>query len=352
MSGRRQRDWRNASARARSRRSWVAVASVVAVTSGWACMKDNSLGDDTVAPPGGGDGGRADSGSSGVGGATVTPGIGGAAGGGLGGAGGSTTTSGTGGSSGVGGAAGSAGTGGGGGAGPIVAGGASNCATPTTAVGRLCDGFEGPAPGAAGSAFQFALGTGSTGVVDTTKPYRGSKSVHMKTNGAQAFITETMTFAQPGALATNNELWGRMFIWFATTANPQSHDVFITLEDPASTAASAQFHVAGGSRGLLASQIRTTSDLYHPPMGTGTIMFPLVPPKWQCWEWHTTAANTLEFYVDGALYAPMSVTAADKWPFPIFKSMSLGFMQFGTTPVTEMWIDEVALDTARIGCDK
>lgn len=335
--------------RARSQRSWFVTASVCMIASGSACMKDNSLGGDTVSPPGGSDAGKLDSASSGAGGAIVTPGIDGSGADtqGLGG-----STAGTGGAPGVGGVGGGGGgSAGAGGAGPIVAGGASNCATPVSSVGKLCDGFEGPAPGAAGSAFTFALGAGSTGVVDTTKPYRGSKSVHMKTNGAQAFITETMSFAQPAAVATNNELWGRMFIWFATTANPQSHDVFITLEDPASTAASSQLHVAGGSRGFLASQIRTTSDLYHPPMGTGMIKFPLVPPAWQCWEWHTTAANTLEFYVDGALYAPMSVTAADKWPFPIFKSMSLGFLQFGTTPVTEMWIDEVALDSARIGCD-
>jgi hypothetical protein len=46
----------------------------------------------------------------------------------------------------------------------------------------------------------------------------------------------------------------------------------------------------------------------------------------------------------------MSVTAADKWPFPVFKKLSLGFMQFGTTPATEMWIDEVALSDARVSC--
>jgi hypothetical protein len=31
-------------------------------------------------------------------------------------------------------------------------------------------------------------------------------------------------------------------------------------------------------------------------------------------------------------------------------SAPLGFMQFGTTPATEMWIDEVALSDARVGC--
>jgi hypothetical protein len=145
-----------------------------------------------------------------------------------------------------------------------------------------------------------------------------------------------------------------MFIWFETKANPQSHDVFIRLEDPASTLSSAQLHVAGGSRGQLAAEIRSGSDLYKPkivePAPAGRVLFPLATPKWQCWEWHTSPDNTMEFYIDTELYAPMSVVAADKWPFPIFKKLYLGFMQYGTTPATEMWIDEVALSDTRVGC--
>jgi len=261
--------------------------------------------------------------------------------------------------SGAGGANASAGTGGGGGAGgasagasgdPLAPGGPSKC---PLAGSTLCDGFETAAPGEATSMFKFELGSGSTGVVDATKVFRGAKSVHMKTTSAQAFITETASFTGTTA-ATNNGLWGRMFIWFETKANPQSHDVFIRLEDPGSTLSSAQLHVAGGSRGQLAAEIRSGSDLYKPkivePAPAGRVLFPLATPKWQCWEWHTTPDNTMEFYIDTELYAPMSVVAADKWPFPIFKKLYLGFMQFGTTPATEMWIDEVALSDTRIGC--
>jgi hypothetical protein len=250
----------------------------------------------------------------------------------------------------------SAGTGSGGGAAagasgdPLASGGPSKC---PLAGSKVCDGFETAAPGDPASMFKFELGSGSTGVVDATKVFRGAKSVHMKTTSAQAFITETASFTGTTA-ATNNGMWGRMFIWFETKANPQSHDVFIRLEDPASTLSSAQLHVAGGSRGQLAAEIRSGSDLYKPkivePAPAGRVLFPLATPKWQCWEWHTSPDNTMEFYVDTELYAPMSVVAADKWPFPIFKKLSLGFMQFGTTPATEMWIDEVALSDTRVGC--
>lgn len=251
-------------------------------------------------------------------------------------------------------AAGSGGSGGGATAGasgdPLASGGPSKCPLAGT---QLCDGFETSVPGDATSLFKFELGSGSTGVVDGTKVFRGSKSVHLKTTSAQAFITETATFTGTTA-ETNNQTWGRLFIWFETKANPQSHDVFIRLEDPASSLSSAQLHLAGGSRGQLAAEIRSGSDLYKPkivePAPAGRVLFPLATPKWQCWEWHTNSDNTLEFYIDGELYAPMSVVAADKWPFPIFKKLYLGFMQFGTTPATELWLDEVALSDKRVGC--
>lgn len=237
---------------------------------------------------------------------------------------------------------------------PLASGGPTKC---PLAGSMLCDGFEGPAPGAAGSQFKFETLMGSTGVVDATKPFRGMNSVHIKTNGGQGFITETSTFTGATA-ATNNNQWGRIWIWFETKAAPQSHDVFIRLEDTDSKLDSAQLHVAGGSRGQLASEIRSGSDLYHPkildpapkPLPEGTVGFPLAQPKWQCWEWHTTADNTLDFYIDGVEYTKMKVVVADKWPFPIFKKLYLGFMQFGTTPATELWIDEVVLSSERVGC--
>jgi hypothetical protein len=282
--------------------------------------------------------------SPGGGSGSVLPGNGGSAPVGQGGAagGGSNAVAGSGGSGG-GSTAGASGD-------PLAQGGPSKC---PLAGSQLCDGFETAAPGDATSLFKLELGSGSTGVVDGTKVFRGAKSVHLKTTSAQAFITETATFTGTTA-ASNNETWGRLFIWFETKANPQSHDVFIRLEDPGSTLSSAQFHLAGGSRGELAAEIRSGSDLYKPkivePAPAGTVLFPLATPKWQCWEWHTTPSNTLEFYIDGELYAPMSVTAADKWPFPIFKKLYLGFMQFGTTPATELWLDEVALSDKRVGC--
>ena len=241
-----------------------------------------------------------------------------------------------------------------GGAGPIVAGGDSKCSGAPT-IGKMCEGFEGT------NSMTFSLSGGAKGVVDATKPYRGKMSAHMTTTSGNemAFITEMATFDPAGTPAKNNEMWGRVFVWIDITGTPPiSHTVFMTLEDPMNTATSVQFHLAGGSRGVLSAQIQEPNDKYKPAMvqsqamaAPGSILYPFKPVQWQCWEWHTTAANTMDFWVDNKPYTLMSVTAADKWTFPTFKNFQVGFMQFGTTPAAELWVDEVAIDTARIGCD-
>ena len=211
----------------------VGIAWLSVVALAWGCTPDNSIGGDTVLGTGGSTSATGGSGTGGTG--TGGSGTGGS------GTGGSVPTGsggvpvGTGGVSSSGGAGSPdggvdmrGGTGGMvgsmGGAGPIVAGGDSKCTATAAAIGKLCDGFEGAAPGTAMSSFVYALAGTSTAVVDTTKPYRGTKSVHIKSAG-QAYIRETATFTQSGTKATNNEMWGRIFIWFSQTGNPQSHDV-------------------------------------------------------------------------------------------------------------------------------
>jgi hypothetical protein len=218
------------------------------------------------------------------------------------------------------------------------------------AIGSLCDGFEGPAIGAAGSPLMVdPMNTPSTAVVDTTKAYRGTKSAHLKMAGARAFITESGTFNQSGSVATNNDMWGRMFTWVEAPTTPGGHTVFIRLEDPALTGMSKELHLAGMNDAMyFGAEIRTNSDMWK---SAGAIKYPLATPKWECWEWHTTAMNTMDFYIDGKILSSMSVTAASNWPFPTFKKLSVGFLSFRGNANVEMWIDEMAVGTSRIGCD-
>ena len=336
-----------------------------------ACTPDNSVGRDTV--PGvqldaavSGSGGTTlpvgSAGSTGSGGSSVTTGSGGTsigvstagvagtggAGPGVGGTGGTTTPDGGAGSRPPsGGTTGSGGGNSGSTSGPITAGGDSKCAGSTA---KLCDGFEEADVGGAGSAWTALTGGGTTVAVDTSKPYRGSKSVHITFKAAanaQGFITETKTFSAGGTAAMNNALWGRMFVWYQLDAGqtaPAGHFVFIRAEGGGS-----QLHIAGGHGAMLGAEMRTNSDMYK--YASPAVPVPAVPAGWHCWEWHTEADNTLQFFIDGKVVPGMAVTAADKWPFPNFSKLYLGWLDFSAGPTGQMWIDEVALGSTQVGCD-
>ena len=344
--------------------------SVLLVAAASACMADNSLGRDTV--PGAhpdpsltGSGGTSvavgSAGSTGSGASPGTTGSGGNSGdstggvtgtGGTGpGSAGAGATTATGGSAGggapSGGMTGSGGGNSGSSTGPITAGGDSKCAGSTA---KLCDGFEDTDVGATGSAWTALTGGGTTVAVDTSKPYRGTKSVHITFKAganAQGFITETKTFSASGTAAMNNALWGRMFVWYQLDAGqtaPAGHFVFIRAEGGGS-----QLHVAGGHGAMLGAEMRTNSDMYK--YASPSVPVPAVPAAWHCWEWHTGADNTLQFFIDGKVVPGMAVTAADKWTFPNFSKLYLGWLDFSAGPTGQMWIDEVALGSTQVGCD-
>ena len=254
-------------------------------------------------------------------------------------------------------------TAGGGDGGAGMAGGPSLCVAPFPAGAVECDGFENAAPGTAGSNWTYPTSnTGGTITVDTTKVYRGSKSVHFSTTN-QEYISYAKMFT--GTMkTTNNAFWGRYFFQFDYGATvPASHNVFGTMVGTEALAADSQgdqFHFVGGSRGKLQTQIRlTTADLYT---GGGTTPqagdppFPSAMSGWECWEWQIQPDDSFQFYIGGAPVAEMSLTAGkapdgtDLSPLPTITNLEIGWQSFGTVPTVSGWIDEVALGPNRIGC--
>jgi hypothetical protein len=335
------------------------------------CMTDNSIGGDTVVRTPEGTGGSGPAGGSGGGeqggGAGTTAGAtgegvgrGGAQVAGAGGAGGSAGAGGTvapgidaGAARPDGGAAGSS-TDSGVAGGDAGAGGPSLC--PVTGT-TLCDGFENAAPGAAGSDWTITVMGTDRFAVDTTKFYRGSKSMHF-TGTTQAYIQETKTFAGT-TKATNNAHWGRYFIWFDAGATaPAGHYVFGTMDGTSTVAAANQFHFVGGTRGTVQTQIRTTSDLYTGGGTTPAAADPKVPTaadSWQCWEWQIQPDDSFQFYINGAPVTEMALAAGKDargttYPLPTTRTLQLGWEYFGGGPAVSGWIDEVAIGPDRIGC--
>ncbi len=76
--------------------------------------------------------------------------------------------------------------------------------------------------------------------------------------------------------------------------------------------------------------------------------------EWMCLEWRfDSTAQEAQFWLDGAAveYLSLSQSAGDRTEIPAFRSLAVGFQKFQQTDAFTVWIDEVAFDLERIGCD-
>ena len=85
--------------------------------------------------------------------------------------------------------------------------------------------------------------------------------------------------------------------------------------------------------------------------------------KWVCMEWYFDGPNnTQKFWLDGTAITDLTVTGqgqgcishetGDKWVFPTFSRLYLGFESYQQDDPREVWIDDVAIGATQIGCPK
>ncbi|HXK19784.1 MAG TPA: hypothetical protein VNG33_18360, partial [Polyangiaceae bacterium] len=83
--------------------------------------------------------------------------------------------------------------------------------------------------------------------------------------------------------------------------------------------------------------------------------------KWACIEWYFEGAtNTQKFWLDGKAIDDLTVVGqgqgciahdtGDKWIFPTFSRLYLGLESYQQDDPREVWIDDVALGTTKLGC--
>jgi hypothetical protein len=344
--------------------------------------------------------------SSGSGGRTGRGGAGGASTGGSSGASGAGGGGGTGFETGQGGggagAAGNAGVVGTGGAGAAGAGGgaagvgdagASDAGSgPGDAAGAGIDGALGGASKCAGSTFQLcedfesgALDTatwsvqGTAPTIDGTHVARGAKALHiLDPNGAFTKLTEKKTFREP-----NDTYFARMFIYFKSLPMPTasfnySHWTMVgaTGDGPGS---GGEIRLGGQMlNGVNLWGVGTdnqsaggTGDWTNIDQDRAPDGKPAYVPtgRWLCIEWMHAGPDTNEtkFWWDGVEHTSIATTETQhgtklsravpsagtgNFILPNFTAVWIGWQDYSPGGQTyEMWIDEIAIDHARIGCE-
>jgi hypothetical protein len=292
----------------------------------------------------GGGGGTSDGGA----GAAGRAGSGGAAGaaGGAGGTGG-----------GAGAAGGTAGAAGGGAGAPGGAGsGADSCATAI-----FCDDFEAYAAGAAPKGQWKVTTNNGTLAVDGTHAHSGKNAIHALTTGAQAYESAYMGLVgAPVFPVPQNGFFGRMMTYATQAPTDVVHWTIIQGEGPvpAHNITNAVYRYGGQYNLRFMANYDSSppkSDCWHHSQAT---TIPL--NRWACVEWQFDGpTSTLRFWLDGQPVDDLTVVAKgdgcispdtmDNWYAPTFNALRLGWEHYQQGP-GELWIDDVAVDSKRIGC--
>jgi hypothetical protein len=182
-------------------------------------------------------------------------------------------------------------------------------------------------------------------VVDDVRAARGTKALHFKTTaGNHAYISETKSFP-----ATNNVLYGRMFVWF---------------EDDITTTGHFSLAEAGGTGDGAVSRFGGQNQVFgvgtdHGASGDWTdkdASAKVIPSQtWICAEFEMKG-DTSEFHV---WWDDQPRPALDTGPsrhqgfvMPTFSSLWFGWWMYNMTEPQELWIDEIAVDFKPIGCTK
>jgi hypothetical protein len=247
-------------------------------------------------------------------------------------------------------------------AGPVPAGkalgGPSRCASGAFAI---CEGFEDTEPGAFPSGWR-KLGGRSVKVV-AGQAARGARALEIgQASAGMGQIAKTK--AQLGRLAEVH--WGRVFYKVKTPApKPSSgviHSDLVEAVGPNPLQAGVASRVRWGMVENTAGNFMWIYNVQRAPgpeFARGTGWSYQYKDEWVCVEWHFDNPNQrARLYLDGVEIRRLTL---DNGPgnyknseIPLaFDTVAIGWVNYQrASPGFLVWIDEVAIDAARIGCER
>lgn len=204
--------------------------------------------------------------------------------------------------------------------------------------------------------------------VDDTRAARGEHSLHVHTSATSASGIRTSAFLS----ATDGHYYGRMFVYFdALPTSPQwAHWTIVGANPVQSSDDRSEIRVGGQHDGSIerfgvgtdGGPTGDWTNLDEDPVD-GERAVPL--RRWLCIEWlHDWANDETRFYLDGEEHLSLRTTTEVKhggnsgvpYEIPELGSVWVGFWNYNqgkpvTPDVFDVWIDEVAFDDERIGCE-
>jgi hypothetical protein len=232
-------------------------------------------------------------------------------------------------------------------------GGASRCGAGTLAV---CESFEAAALGAAAPAGWSFAGYGNrTLQVVGDESARGQRSLRVDVAANQAAVVGMLARSNLGALGQRH--FGRSFLKIQAPA-PTGFVHFDAFEARGNFNGQANL-VRWASTGTNVGTASSNWSWIYNVQSTDHGEFGSEGPRsahpregdWMCLEWLMDATvQEARFWFDGAEVDYLHIDT-ERAEIPVFDAFNIGFQKFQQTGAWTVWVDEVAFDDQRIGCD-
>jgi hypothetical protein len=221
---------------------------------------------------------------------------------------------------------------------------------------QLCESFEGE-EGAAPDPQVWSRNNDGL-VLSSKRAARGTKSLHVPPmNGGQNFIRETKTFP-----AMNGAFYGRFYLWIERipVEAPATlyHWTFLEGSDTDAAKGGWVIRLGGHHRANRLSLIRFNINTHtgEGEDGTADLIHGFQPQQWYCIEFYfSTPSSEARFWINGVENTMLHwlKNRAGAYIFPTLKTLRFGWAEYqGTKTPYEAYIDEIAIDPNRIGCDQ
>ena len=223
---------------------------------------------------------------------------------------------------------------------------------------KFCESFEDVAVGAAPNPAVWTRNANDL-VVATERAARGKQALHVgPLNGGSHYIHESKSFGEAGLAS----YYGRMFLWVERfpLEKPQLPTTVYHWDffEASGQAGGAGFVVRLGGHNRASGELflRLNIEPHSALAETGLFdkNFPMTARRWYCIEWFLDGPNSeARFWYDGVertdLHWQKTMPA---YVFPAaFRSMNFGWYEHqGAKTPYEAYIDEIVIDSQRIGC--
>lgn len=215
----------------------------------------------------------------------------------------------------------------------------------------LCEDFESYPLGGVPDPAVWSVDKGATATVavDDKQFRHGKHALHLHTlpDANKALLHETKTFPLPGG---TNSFYGRAnFMIEAGLKLPNDHTNFLEASGKVG-GQSGNYRYGSSNAKFLANY-----NPGDPAEGSKTA----VPVGvWSCVEWAFLGdTNEMHLWIDGKELTDVAVSPAGVngmvWTAPKFDSFYFGWITYATDTASDhydVWYDDIAIDTARIGC--